>query len=209
MKKTKRTYPKSSKRTSNQAGSTKNWTTALLNSRKQRLTAVFVLGIALLGSYLVITSLASARPRYWGNTDYWMGRIRACESAQGVWQKDRYTVGVNAYGYSPAEWNNYAGVADASEALPKDQDAKFIADWNNPNIGSKPWEDTIECWKPGGTIAGAPCLPIPLNPLNTDTATTQNTDVNTNDSSDSSENPATTDDPDTVDTENDNPDESE
>lgn len=163
MKKT--TSNNRSKKISNQRSSVKNWTTGLRRSRRQRLIAFFLLGFAVVGSYLVITSMAASKPRYFGYPGYWMGRVRACVSGEGVWDKENYDAPGGAYGFTRTQWDNYAGVRNAEQASPRDQDEKFIAVWSSPSQGSNPWKDSADCWEPAGTISGAPCLPVPKNPI--------------------------------------------
>lgn len=138
------------------------------------MASFFLLGFALVGSYLVVTSLADTKPKYFGNADYWMTRVRACESGNGVWGNANYEQAGGAFGYKTAKWDNYSGTKDANEASSNAQNDKFAADWNNPEIGSKPWKDTMDCWKPSGTIKGAPCLPVPKNPVIEEISTDSN-----------------------------------
>lgn len=157
------------KHSKSQRGSTKNW---FANKRlgKQKLKILFVLSIALIGVYLVLSTMAASKPKYFGNDEYWAGRIRACESGDGIWNRENYgwineDLGTSgAYQYSKEEWNYFGGFGEAYLAPAAVQDDKFKSDWNNPSVGSNIWVDTIDCWKPAGIIAGAPCLPVPKNP---------------------------------------------
>lgn len=165
----KRSNTRATRRSNNQRGSIKNWFSGMNTSGRQRVKLVSVLGIAIVGTFLVASSLAAAKPRYFGNSDYWAGRVRACESGKGVWGDEDYEASGNgtqsgAYMYTRSEWSNFGGFSEAKLAPPAVQDDKFLMDWNDSNIGSKRWEISLECWKPAGTIKGAPCLPVPKNP---------------------------------------------
>ncbi len=162
MKKTQKS--RQMRNTNSQKGAVKNWLTGK-KLRQQQLTLFFVLGFAMLGSYLVFTTFAASKPGYWGNAGYWIGRVRACESGDGVWGEHSYERPGGAYDYNDKDWNNYGGFSEARLAPSNIQDDKFIADWNNQKVGSKPWKDSESCWKPLGSIRGAPCLPVPKTPV--------------------------------------------
>lgn len=144
----------------NQKGSINNWLNGLKRSPKKRMTTLFLVGFALVGTYLAATSLAATV--YHGNAEYWAPRVRACESGGKVYGQANYTLkkaGSNesgAYQYSKSRWNNYRGYAEARFAPANIQDERFAKDWNNIKIGSRPWDTSQRCWKPGGTILNAP-----------------------------------------------------
>lgn len=170
MKKTHmRKSNKTARRTNNQRGSTKNWFANLNRQSKKRVKVTFVLIFALLGAYIVVNALATNNPRYFGHSEYWMERVRACETGDGVWGAGAYdSAGGGAFNYSNEVWSNFGGYQEAHLAPPEVQEDKFSNDWNDPAVGSKPWEDSMDCWKPAGTIAGAPCVSVPKTPTQQD-----------------------------------------
>lgn len=148
-----------------QKGAVNNWLRGLSQPGAKKLKIIFIIAIAVFGSYLVFVALAASKPKYFGNALYWIDRVRTCETSNGLWGNGDYSRKGGAFNYSTKLWNNYGGYADASSAPSNVQDQKFISDWNNSKIGSNPWKKSMECWKPAGTIKGAPCLPVPKNPV--------------------------------------------
>ncbi len=167
----KRSNTRATSRSNNQRGFIKNWFRGMNRNGKQRVKLIFVIGVALIGTYLVTSSFAAAKPRYFGNADYWIVRVIACETGQGIWGQGDYEAKgegsrSGAFNYNIKEWNNFGGFSEARLAPAVVQNDKFTTDWNDPATGSTRWKSTMECWKPAGTIKGAPCLPVPKNPTN-------------------------------------------
>lgn len=174
MKKKANSMPKKSKRTSvkkNQTGFINKWRVSLKRSPKKRMATLFVFGFALVGVYLAVTSFAATV--YHGNADYWAPRVRACESGGKIYGQANYTLKKSrsnksgAYQYAKSRWNNYKGYSQAYLAPAAVQDERFFADWNNAKIGSRPWDNSKRCWKPGGTIQNAPNETSPTEELPT------------------------------------------
>lgn len=137
-----------------------------LSKIKLLLIVAFVTVFGAIGTITLLKSSA-----YTGNAWWYMPRVAACESGGITFGTKNYTI-VNSYGYAGAyqfgypTWKSVSKYIPAGSAHhqydntrpqyapPAEQDYRFQVLWNHG--GSGPWTASQACWKPYGTLRGAP-----------------------------------------------------